>query len=198
MGRADHSQSAGRALCKKPVNTGAMSMASSMVMLITGTITTCPFDRRNANASIDESFARFASFLPDAKREGLRARGYVSTCFGCPYEGPVKPEKVVDVARRLVDVGCQEISIGDTISDAESPQALTRISVDEPTMSMVFKVNDGPLAGREGKYVIRDAEGVLEAGLLVGDEPQDLHLGRGEGVESGGFEAGISFLVQRE
>ena len=46
------------------------------------------FNRRNTNASIDESFARFAAFLPDAKREGLRVRGYVSTCFGCPYEGP--------------------------------------------------------------------------------------------------------------
>jgi hydroxymethylglutaryl-CoA lyase len=73
------------------------------------------FSRRNANASIDESFARFASFLPDAKREGLRARGYVSTCFGCPYEGPVSAERVVDVARRLVDSGCDEVSIGDTI-----------------------------------------------------------------------------------
>jgi hydroxymethylglutaryl-CoA lyase len=73
------------------------------------------FSRRNTNASIDESFTRFASFLPDARSEGLRVRGYVSTCFGCPYEGAVSPGRVVDVARRLVASGCDEVSIGDTI-----------------------------------------------------------------------------------
>ena len=80
------------------------------------------FNRRNANASIDESFARFASFLPRAKREGFRVRGYVSTCFGCPYEGAVPPERVVDVALRLVDAGCDEVSIGDTIGVAVPTQ----------------------------------------------------------------------------
>ena len=80
------------------------------------------FNRRNTNASIDESFARFAAFLPEAKREGLRVRGYVSTCFGCPYEGPVAPERVSDVARRLVDAGCDEVSIGDTIGVAVPTQ----------------------------------------------------------------------------
>jgi hydroxymethylglutaryl-CoA lyase len=73
------------------------------------------FSRRNTNATISESFARFASFVPDARRDGLRVRGYVSTCFGCPYEGAVSPERVVDVALRLVDAGCDEVSIGDTI-----------------------------------------------------------------------------------
>jgi hydroxymethylglutaryl-CoA lyase len=80
------------------------------------------FNRRNTNATIDESFARFATFVPEAKREGLRVRGYVSTCFGCPYEGAVAPERVVDVARRLVDQGCDEVSIGDTIGVAVPTQ----------------------------------------------------------------------------
>jgi hydroxymethylglutaryl-CoA lyase len=80
------------------------------------------FNRRNTNATIDESFARFAAFVPDAKREGLRVRGYVSTCFGCPYEGAVPPERVVAVARRLVDQGCDEVSIGDTIGVAVPTQ----------------------------------------------------------------------------
>ncbi len=80
------------------------------------------FNRRNTNATIDESFARFAAFVPEAKSEGLRVRGYVSTCFGCPYEGPVAPERVVDVARRLVDLGCDEVSIGDTIGVAVPTQ----------------------------------------------------------------------------
>jgi isopropylmalate/homocitrate/citramalate synthase len=80
------------------------------------------FNRRNTNASIDESFARLAGFVPDAKREGLRVRGYVSTAFGCPYEGAVSPERVVDVALRLVGAGCDEVSIGDTIGVAVPTQ----------------------------------------------------------------------------
>jgi isopropylmalate/homocitrate/citramalate synthase len=73
------------------------------------------FNRKNINASIDESFARFAEFVPEAKQDGAWVRGYVSTCFGCPYEGRVDPARVVEVARRLQDAGCDEISIGDTI-----------------------------------------------------------------------------------
>jgi len=64
------------------------------------------FNRRNINASIDESLARFAEFLPEAKKGGVWVRGYVSTCFGCPYEGRVAPERVFEVARRLVELGC--------------------------------------------------------------------------------------------
>jgi isopropylmalate/homocitrate/citramalate synthase len=73
------------------------------------------FNRKNINASIDESFARFAEFVPEALRDGVWVRGYISTCFGCPYEGAVDPARVVDVARRLADLGCHEVSIGDTI-----------------------------------------------------------------------------------
>jgi hydroxymethylglutaryl-CoA lyase len=80
------------------------------------------FNRRNTNAGIAESFARFADFVPEARSEGLWVRGYVSTCFGCPYEGPVPPERVVDVARRLVEAGCDEVSIGDTIGVAVPTQ----------------------------------------------------------------------------
>jgi isopropylmalate/homocitrate/citramalate synthase len=80
------------------------------------------FNRKNVNASIDESFARFAAFVPEARRDGMWVRGYVSTCFGCPYEGPVSPERVVEVARRLVDDGCDEVSIGDTIGVAVPTQ----------------------------------------------------------------------------
>jgi isopropylmalate/homocitrate/citramalate synthase len=73
------------------------------------------FNRRNINASIDESFERFGELVPDALAAGQWVRGYVSTCFGCPYEGRVDPAKVVEVARRLHEIGCHEISIGDTI-----------------------------------------------------------------------------------
>jgi isopropylmalate/homocitrate/citramalate synthase len=76
------------------------------------------FSRRNTNATIDESLRRFAAFVPEARREGFRVRGYVSTCFGCPYEGSVPPGRVVEVALRLVEGGCDEVSIGDTIGVA--------------------------------------------------------------------------------
>ena len=80
------------------------------------------FSRRNTNASIDESFERFAAFVPEARREGLRVRGYLSTAFGCPYEGRVDPARTILVARRLVEAGCDEVSIGDTIGVAVPTQ----------------------------------------------------------------------------
>ena len=73
------------------------------------------FNRKNTNASIDESIERFREFVPEAKAKGMFVRGYISTCFGCPYEGPVAPAKVAEVTRRLVELGCDEISLGDTI-----------------------------------------------------------------------------------
>ena len=80
------------------------------------------FNRKNTNAGIDESLLRFGEFLPEARERGMWVRGYISTCFGCPYEGPVAPEKVVDVARRLAASGCDELSIGDTIGVAVPTQ----------------------------------------------------------------------------
>lgn len=73
------------------------------------------FNRQNINMSIDESFEAFAAVLIRARSEGLRIRGYVSCACGCPYEGAVAPEKVLEVAARLLDLGCYEVSIGDTI-----------------------------------------------------------------------------------
>jgi GTP-binding protein len=70
------------------------------------------------------------------------------------FDGLKRSEVAEAPAGEIVSVaGAEEIGIGDTISDAEAPVALERISVDEPTMSMIFRVNDGPFAGREGKYV---------------------------------------------
>jgi isopropylmalate/homocitrate/citramalate synthase len=73
------------------------------------------FNRRNINASIDESFDRFAPVMAMAREAGATVRGYVSCAFGCPYEGPVAPEAVGRVAARLLEIGCFEVSIGDTI-----------------------------------------------------------------------------------
>lgn len=73
------------------------------------------FNKRNINMTIDQSFAAFEPVVAMAREEGIRVRGYVSCACGCPYEGDVPPDKVLEVAARLLDVGCYEVSIGDTI-----------------------------------------------------------------------------------
>jgi isopropylmalate/homocitrate/citramalate synthase len=73
------------------------------------------FNQRNINMTIDESFVNYAPVAARARAEGMRVRGYVSTAFGCPYEGEVPPEKVLEVSARLLDLGCYEVSVGDTI-----------------------------------------------------------------------------------
>jgi isopropylmalate/homocitrate/citramalate synthase len=76
------------------------------------------FNQRNINASIAESIARFKPVVERARAGGVRVRGYVSTCFGCPYEGRVDPRVVLRVTRDLFALGVQEVSIGDTIGVA--------------------------------------------------------------------------------
>jgi isopropylmalate/homocitrate/citramalate synthase len=73
------------------------------------------FNQHNINMSIDESFANYAPVTARALAERIRVRGYISTAFGCPYEGDVPPEKVLEVSARLLDLGCYEVSVGDTI-----------------------------------------------------------------------------------
>jgi hydroxymethylglutaryl-CoA lyase len=80
------------------------------------------FNRKNVNASIEESIERFAAVVPRAKLAGLPVRGYVSTAFWCPYEGRIEPVAVVGVAKRLLELGVDEISIGDTIGKAVPSQ----------------------------------------------------------------------------
>ncbi|MFP7721808.1 hydroxymethylglutaryl-CoA lyase [Lysobacter sp. A3-1-A15] len=73
------------------------------------------FNRKNINAGIDESLARFAPIMERARADGVAVRGYVSTVLGCPYQGDVAVADVVRVARELHLMGCYEISLGDTI-----------------------------------------------------------------------------------
>ncbi|SDV48738.1 hydroxymethylglutaryl-CoA lyase [Chitinasiproducens palmae] len=73
------------------------------------------FSRRNINCSIEESFARFQPIAQLAHANGIALRGYVSCVLGCPFEGRIAPEQVAVVAQRLVDMGCHEVSLGDTI-----------------------------------------------------------------------------------
>jgi hydroxymethylglutaryl-CoA lyase len=73
------------------------------------------FSRANINCSIAESIERFKPVVARARADGVKVRGYVSCVLGCPFDGEVKPQAVADVAARLWDLGCYEISLGDTI-----------------------------------------------------------------------------------
>ena len=73
------------------------------------------FSRKNINCSITESLQRFEQVANAAKQSGIKVRGYVSCVLGCPYEGEVTPSKVAEVAGALYDMGCYEVSLGDTI-----------------------------------------------------------------------------------
>jgi hydroxymethylglutaryl-CoA lyase len=72
-------------------------------------------NRKNVNKTVEETLSAFEGVVGPARARGLRVRGYVSTAFGCPYEGPVDPEKVASIAERLLSLGCEQISLGDTI-----------------------------------------------------------------------------------
>lgn len=73
------------------------------------------FSRKNINCSIAESIERFVPIVEAARSAGVKVRGYVSCVVGCPYDGPIAPKDVARVAARLKELGCYEISLGDTI-----------------------------------------------------------------------------------
>jgi hydroxymethylglutaryl-CoA lyase len=96
------------------------------------------FSRKNINRGIDESFATYKEVCDAALAAGLRVRGYLSTAFGCPYEGNVAPEKVAALAARLVALGVFEVAISDTIGIAHPGQVphvldavLARVPIDQ-------------------------------------------------------------------
>jgi isopropylmalate/homocitrate/citramalate synthase len=84
------------------------------------------FSRRNINQSIDQSLVTYAAVCADARATGLRVRGYLSTCFVCPFEGPVDPIRVAEISDRLLDIGVYEVAISDTIG-AATPGDVLRV-----------------------------------------------------------------------
>lgn len=83
------------------------------------------FSQKNINCSINESLQRFEPIMSAAQQYGIRVRGYVSCILGCPYEGDIAPEQVRSVAKALHDMGCYEISLGDTIGVGTPHNAAT-------------------------------------------------------------------------
>jgi hydroxymethylglutaryl-CoA lyase len=84
------------------------------------------FSQRNINCSIRESLERFRTVMQVALANGIKVRGYVSCVLGCPYEGYVSPDKVAEVAALMRDMGCYEISLGDTIGKG-TPQSTEQL-----------------------------------------------------------------------
>jgi hydroxymethylglutaryl-CoA lyase len=103
------------------------------------------FSRRNINASIDESIARFEPVIARAKADGVKVRGYVSTVLGCPYQGDVPLADVVRVAKRLHDLGCYEISLGDTIgvgTPGKAKAMLKAVASEVPMAALAVHFHD--------------------------------------------------------
>jgi hydroxymethylglutaryl-CoA lyase len=103
------------------------------------------FNRKNINASIDESIDRFLPVLERARADGVSVRGYVSTVLGCPYQGEVPVSDVVRVAERLHALGCYEVSLGDTIgigTPAKARAMLRAVSDAVPMSALAVHFHD--------------------------------------------------------
>ncbi len=103
------------------------------------------FNRKNINASIDESIERFMPIMQRAKADGVSVRGYVSTVLGCPYQGEVLVTDVVRVAKRIYELGCYEVSLGDTIgigTPAKARDMLTAVAQEVPMAALAVHFHD--------------------------------------------------------
>ena len=103
------------------------------------------FNLRNTNAGIDESLQRFSPVLERARADGVKVRGYVSTVLGCPYQGEVPLADVVRVARALHDMGCYEVSLGDTIGIGTPTKAramLKTVATEVPMAALAIHFHD--------------------------------------------------------
>lgn len=103
------------------------------------------FSRRNINQSIDESFARYRDVAGAAIAAGCRVRAYLSTAFGCPFEGAVPVARVIDLTRRLLELGVYEVAVSDTIGIAHPGQVrevLTSLTADVPVERLALHFHD--------------------------------------------------------
>jgi len=124
------------------------------------------FNKRNINATIAESIERFVPVVALARESNIRVRGYVSTAFGCPYEGAIAPKAVLDVSQRLIDIGIDEVSIGDTIGVATPNQVvdvceLLKQHIDVGRLAMHFHDTRGT--------ALANVVAALELGIAIFD-----------------------------
>lgn len=104
------------------------------------------FSRANLNASVDESLQRYSAITRRALDQGLVVRGYLSCVLGCPIEGHVEPERVLEPARRLLEAGCHEVSLGDTIGTGTAGSTArlldTLLAADIPVAQLAMHCHD--------------------------------------------------------
>ncbi len=115
------------------------------------------FSRRNINQTVDESLAAYRAVCNAARAAGLAVRGYLSTCFGCPFEGAVPPARVADIAGRLLDLGVFEVALSDTIGVAHPGQVAEVLDEVTPRVPL------GQLA-----LHLHDTRGTALANVLAG------------------------------
>src|SRR5579864_7544236 len=116
------------------------------------------FTRHNINASIAESLANFRPVVALAQQEGIPVRGYISTVFGCPYEGAVSPRQVLNVAQALLEMGINELSLGDTIGVATPNQVVDVLGL---------LLTDGAIPVERLAVHFHDTRGTALANVLV-------------------------------
>ncbi len=124
------------------------------------------FSQKNVNCSIDESLARFRDLFKKASEKKVPVRGYVSCIVECPYEGKISPESVLKVASQLLDMGCYEVSLGDTIGKG------TPKTIEELLKVLCSEINQKKLAGHfhdTSDTAIRNVEIGLKYGLSTFD-----------------------------
>ena len=103
------------------------------------------FSRANINCSVAESIERFKPVIARAKSDGIKVRGYISCVLGCPYDGEIKPQAVIDVAKVLWDLGCYEVSLGDTIgvgTPKKARELLRAVADHVPMASLAMHFHD--------------------------------------------------------
>jgi len=103
------------------------------------------FSRANINCTVAESIERFKPVIERAKADGVKVRGYISCVLGCPFDGEIKPKAVADLAKTLWDLGCYEISLGDTIgvgTPDKAKQMLRAVSANIPAAKLAMHFHD--------------------------------------------------------
>ena len=124
------------------------------------------FSQKNINCSIAESLERFLPVMEAAKQHHIPVRGYVSTVLGCPYEGDIPPEQVAKVAKALAELGCYEISLGDTIgvgTPLKAKRMLEAVAAEVPIEKLAAHFHDTYGQALANLYA------VLEEGISVID-----------------------------
>ncbi|WP_280548232.1 hydroxymethylglutaryl-CoA lyase [Halomonas sp. 11-S5] len=124
------------------------------------------FSQKNINCSVAESLARFEPVLERAQEAGVRVRGYVSCVLGCPYEGEIAPAKVAEVSKALFEMGCYEVSLGDTIGTGtplKAKRMIEAVSRDIPMTQLAAHFHDTYGQALANLYA------VMEEGIAVVD-----------------------------